>query len=70
MRDSGIPQAVRDIDLPEPATYQPYWPQPDSSASKDETVVEDKHVQERLALASQGIPGSAQVSMCKHCSRK
>ena len=58
MRDSGIPQAVRDIDLPEPATYKPYWLQRSSSTSKDEVVVEDKPVQERLHLASQGIPGT------------
>lgn len=59
MRDSGIPQAVRDIDLPEPATYKPYWLQRPSTISTDETVVEDKPVQERLALASQAIPGAA-----------
>lgn len=57
MRDSGIPQAVRDIHLPEAATFQPYWPQPSSSSSKDESVVEDKPVEAALALASQGIPG-------------
>ena len=58
MRDSGIPQAVRDIDLPEPATFQPYWPQPSiDNSSRSETVVEDRSVPECLALASQGIPG-------------
>ena len=65
MRDSGIPQAVRDIDLPEPATFQPYWPQPSiNDSSRSETVVEDRLVPERLALASQGIPGDA---LPKHC---
>ena len=59
MRDSGIPQAVRDIDLPEPATYKPYWLQRSSTTSKEEVVVEDKPVQERLELASQAIPGAA-----------
>ena len=58
MRDSGIPQAVRDIDLPEAATFQPYWPQPSSSSSKDESDVEGKPVEAALALVSQGIPGN------------
>ena len=64
MRDSGIPQAVRDIDLPEPATYKPYWLQRSSTTSKDEVVVEDKPVQERLDLASQAIPGTAPTAGC------
>ena len=65
MRDSGIPQAVRDIDLPEPATFQPYWPQPSiDSSSRNETVVEDRTVPERLALASQGIPGDLLPQRC------
>ena len=65
MRDSGIPQAVRDIDLPEPATFQPYWPQPSiDNSSRSETVVEDRPVPERLALASQGIPGDALPMHC------
>ena len=64
MRDSGIPQAVRDIDLPEPATYKPYWLQRSSTTSKDEVVVEDKPVQERLDLASQAIPGTTLAASC------
>jgi hypothetical protein len=55
-RKSGIPQAVRELDMPEPATFQPIWPLP-AALDKEEVSVEGKPVAERLTIAAQGIPG-------------
>ncbi len=55
-RKSGIPQAVRELDMPEPATFQPIWPLPET-IGKEEVCVEGMPVAERLTLTAQGIPG-------------
>ncbi|CAL8466609.1 g6145 [Coccomyxa elongata] len=55
-RRSGIPQAVRELDMPEPATFQPVWPLP-AALDKDEILVEGHPVAERLMVASNGVPG-------------
>jgi hypothetical protein len=58
MRKSGIPQAVRELDMPEPATFQPHWPHP-PAPQREEAVVEGSPAAQRLELAAQAIPGSA-----------
>jgi len=55
-RKSGIPQAVRELDMPEIATFQPIWPLP-AGLDKDDVAAEGLPVSERLSLAAQGIPG-------------
>lgn len=61
-RRSGIPQAVRELDLPEPATFQPIWPLP-AALDKDEILVEGHPVAERLMVASNGVPGQPPTSL-------
>lgn len=61
-RRSGIPQAVRELDMPEPATFQPVWPLP-AALDKDEILVEGHPVAERLMVASNGVPGQPSTSL-------
>jgi hypothetical protein len=68
MRDSGIPQAMRELDVPEQATFQPLWPVPAPAAQeeRDAVVVQGLDVRERLNRAAQAIPGV--LLLCFHPS--
>lgn len=61
LRDSGVPQAVRELDVPELATFQPLWPHPDPAAhpqdARDAVAVQGQPVRERLGQAALAIPG-------------
>ena len=57
LRDSGVPQAMREVHVPEQATFQPIWPLP-AAEDRDAVVVQGQHVQERLSRAARAIPGT------------
>jgi hypothetical protein len=54
-RDSGIPQALSDIFVPDPVTLRPAHPF-NRACLKDETVLPDD-TQKRLQRAAEAVPG-------------
>ncbi|KAK9841850.1 hypothetical protein WJX81_007196 [Elliptochloris bilobata] len=57
MRDSGIPQAIREQNLPEAPTFQPLWPLPPAGTPCAEGAsVDGLGVGDRLEAAAQAIP--------------
>lgn len=60
LRDSGVPQAMREVHVPEQATFQPIWPLP-AQEDRDAVVVQGQPVRERLNRTTRAIPGTLLV---------
>ncbi|KAK9834816.1 hypothetical protein WJX81_000884 [Elliptochloris bilobata] len=59
LRDSGIPQAVRDISVPEVATFLPAWEhlKAEQLQAANEEAVEHLAPRQRVDAAAQAVPG-------------
>jgi hypothetical protein len=64
-------QAMRELDLPEPPTFQPLWPPPaPGSAGAAGASVSGLAPRERLAAAAQAIPGAGPATVVWHAGRR
>lgn len=54
-RKAGIQQALREVQIPEPPTFQPLWPLPEPNAGHFD--IEALDAKTRAAIAAHAIPG-------------
>jgi hypothetical protein len=57
MRNSGVPQVVREMNVPEPTTFMPLWPLPTSIPANE--IILEGQVTKRLEAAAGCIPGES-----------
>nr|ARQ20723.1 lipid body protein [Lobosphaera incisa] len=57
MRDSGMPQVLSDIDIPEHPTFYPYLPTTSFKVADSEQNIQDLNPSERADAASHAVPG-------------
>ena len=55
-RKSGIQQALREVQIPEPPTFQPLWPLPEPDLSQFDIEALDSRT--RAAIAAHAVPGN------------